>query len=107
MIEISPPVDAVLDAAGFGALPDSVTLRGGTERIVTLADRAAFDMGITFSGGGPGDHNTGVLIELADKAASGALRIRHARSYPLTEAAKAQQFSATGHASGKITLDVN
>jgi NADPH:quinone reductase-like Zn-dependent oxidoreductase len=38
---------------------------------------------------------------------AGALRIRHSRSYPLTEAAQAQKFSATGHAAGKITLDIN
>jgi NADPH:quinone reductase-like Zn-dependent oxidoreductase len=46
--QISPRVDAVLDAAGLGGLADMVTLRGGTERIVTFADPAAFDMGITF-----------------------------------------------------------
>ena len=52
-------------------------------------------------------HNTDLLTELADMAVAGALQIRHSRSYPLTEAAQAQQFSATGHAGGKITLDVN
>jgi NADPH:quinone reductase-like Zn-dependent oxidoreductase len=31
-------VDAVFDAAGKGALEDSITLRGGTDRIVTTAD---------------------------------------------------------------------
>jgi NADPH:quinone reductase-like Zn-dependent oxidoreductase len=104
---ISPRVDAVLDAAGFGVLPDSITLRGGPERIVTLADPGAFDMGITFSPGEPSDHNIGVLSELADKATAGELRIRHARSYSLTEAAQAQQVNAAGHAGGKITLEVN
>lgn len=105
--EISPRVDAVLDAAGHGALPDSVQLRGGTERIVTLADPAAFGMGITFSGGEPGDQNSEVLQELATQVASGRLRIRHARSYPLAEAARAQDDSATGHSGGKLTLDVS
>jgi hypothetical protein len=104
--QISPRVDAVLDAAGLGGLGDLVTLRGGTERIVSLADPAAFDMGITFDPGQPSGHNIGVLTELADMAVAGALRIRHSRSY-LTEAAHAQEFSATGHAGGKITLDVN
>jgi NADPH:quinone reductase-like Zn-dependent oxidoreductase len=105
--EISPRIDAVLDAAGFGGLADFITLRGGTERIVTLADPAAFEMGITFDPGQSGDHNIGVLTELAEMAVAGALRIRRSHSYPLTEAAAAQQFSATGHAGGKVTLDVS
>jgi NADPH:quinone reductase-like Zn-dependent oxidoreductase len=105
--QISSRVDAALDAAGLGGLADLVTLRGGTDRIVSLADPAAFDMGVPFDPGGPEGHNTDVLTVLADMAVAGALQIRHSRSYPLTEAAQAQQFSATGHAGGKITLDVN
>ena len=105
--QISPRVDAVLDAAGLGGLADLVTLGAGTKRILSLADPAAFEMGVTFDPGGPSGHNIGVLTELADMAVAGTLRIRHSRSYPLTEAGHAQQFSATGHAGGKITLDVN
>lgn len=104
---ISPRVDAVLDAAGLGELADLITLRGTTERIVSVADPGALEQGIPFDGGGPSGHSTGVLTELARLAVTGALQIRHSRSYPLTQAAQAQQFSATGHAGGKITLDVN
>lgn len=107
MRHISPRVDAVLDAAGLGKLADLITLRGTTERIVSVADPAALELGIPFDGGGPSGHNTGMLTELARLAVTGALQIRHSRSYPLTQAAQAQQFSATGHAGGKITLDVN
>lgn len=104
--ETTARIDAALDAAGLGGLDDLLTLRGGTDRIVSLADPAAFELGFPFDPGSPRNHNTGVLTELADLAASGALRIRHSRTYPLTEAAQAQQFSATGHAGGKITHDV-
>ena len=105
--DISPQVDAALDAAGLGGLDDLLTLRGSTDRILSLADPAAFDLGFPFDPGSPRDHNTGVLTELADLAVSGALHIRQSRHYPLTEAAQAQQFSATGHAGGKIVLDVS
>src|SRR5215212_7883389 len=44
-------VDAVFDLAGKGALEDSITLRGGTERIVTIADFGAQQLGITFARG--------------------------------------------------------
>src|SRR5216683_844726 len=36
--EISPSVDAVLDAAGKGGLPDAIALAGGPARVITLAD---------------------------------------------------------------------
>ncbi len=44
-------VDAVFDAAGKGALEDSITLRGGTDRIVTTADFRAAELGIVFAEG--------------------------------------------------------
>jgi NADPH:quinone reductase-like Zn-dependent oxidoreductase len=50
-------VDAVLDAAGKGALPVSIDLRGGTSRIITIADPAAGDLGVTFSAGTPANRN--------------------------------------------------
>lgn len=98
-------VDAVFDAAGYGALPDSVTLRGGTDRIVTIADPAAFGMGITFTTGGDRPRAE-VLHELADLVVTGPLRLTQGSSYPLAEAAEAQRESQAGHSGGKITLTV-
>lgn len=103
---ISPWVDAVLDAAGAGVLPDSVALRGSTERIVTLADPGAAEAGVVFSGGKSGDRTTGVLTDLAEQVVAGRLALRHARTYPLAEAARAQRDSETGGHSGKLTLSV-
>src|SRR3954454_442956 len=54
-------VDAVFDLAGKGALEDSIALRGGTSRIVTIADSRAQQLGVTFSGGARG----GSAISLA------------------------------------------
>jgi NADPH:quinone reductase-like Zn-dependent oxidoreductase len=51
--EISPSVDAVLDAAGKGGLPDAITLAGGPARVMTLADVHAAEMGVAFSVGTP------------------------------------------------------
>ncbi|MCP2245056.1 NADP-dependent oxidoreductase [Lentzea aerocolonigenes] len=95
-------VDAVFDAAGQGDLPVSIELRGGTDRIVTIADPQAAELGVTFSGGGGpfGDR----LAEYARLVADGELRVRVAQSLPLAEAAQAQELSATGHAQGKIVL---
>ena len=62
-------IDAVFDAAGQGALPDSIELRSGTSRIVTIADPAAFRLGVTFSG--EAAHDAGALAEVARQAADG------------------------------------
>ncbi|GAA2611835.1 zinc-binding dehydrogenase [Paractinoplanes durhamensis] len=96
-------MDAVFDAAGQGALPDSITLRGGTtDRIITIADPTAADHGVTFSSSGTPTPEA--LAELARRATIGELRITVAETYPLTEAAQAQTRSATGHTRGKLIL---
>ncbi|MDX2621806.1 MULTISPECIES: NADP-dependent oxidoreductase [Streptomyces] len=105
--ELAPEgVDAVFDAAGKGALEDSITLRGGTTRIVTTADFRARDLGIVFAEG-PQRRSAARLAELAEDAADGTLVTTLSATYPLAEAAKAQQASDAGHNRGKIVLTVD
>lgn len=98
-------VDAVFDLAGKGALPDSITLRGGTERIVTIADFSAGQLGVAFSPGG-GDHPVERLAAVARDAAAGTLTTT-VTAYPLAKAADAQQASDAGHVRGKLVLTVD
>jgi len=98
-------VDAVFDLAGKGALPDSITLRGGTERIVTIADFRAGQLGVTFSSGG-GDHPAERLAAVAQDTASGNLTVT-VTAYPLAKAADAQQASDAGHVRGKLVITVD
>ncbi|MFD9499814.1 NADP-dependent oxidoreductase [Streptomyces sp. NPDC060035] len=99
-------VDAVFDAAGKGALADSVELRGGTaDRIVTIADADAAAYGVAFSAGGgtrPGEGER--LAEYAELAAVGGLRIPVAQTFALRDAARAQELSEAGHVRGKLVL---
>jgi len=95
-------VDAVFDAAGQGALADSIALRGGTDRIITIADPAAGQFGVVFSAGGRPTAEG--LAELARLASGGTLRITVAQTFPLAEAARAQERSATGHTRGKLVV---
>ncbi|QDY80903.1 NADP-dependent oxidoreductase [Streptomyces qinzhouensis] len=96
-------VDAVLDAAGKGVLPESIELRGGTtDRIVTIADPAAADYGIPYSSSGRRDVDQ--LAAHAVLAAEGRLRIPVAEVFPLTDAGRAQYASEHGHAPGKLIL---
>ena len=97
-------VDAVFDLAGKGALVDSITLRGGTERIATIADFGAQQLGVTFARGRAGAPADG-LAAVAQDAASGKL-VTTVTAYPLDEAATAQQVSDAGHVRGKLVLTV-
>ncbi|WP_329066915.1 NADP-dependent oxidoreductase [Streptomyces sp. NBC_01429] len=99
-------VDAVFDAAGKGALPDSIELRGGTtDRIVTIADMSAGELGVVFSSGGTtAEEKRAGLAENARLAAEGALRVQVARTFSLAEAAAAQETSEDGHAGGKLVI---
>jgi hypothetical protein len=48
-------VDAALDVAGSGVLPELIELAGGPERVVTIADfGGAQEHGVTFSSGDAG-----------------------------------------------------
>jgi NADPH:quinone reductase-like Zn-dependent oxidoreductase len=97
-------VDAVFDLAGKGALEESITLRSGTERIVTIADFRAHQLGITFASG-PTPRSPERLAELAHEAAAGSL-VTTVTTYPLEQAAAAQDASDAGHARGKLALIV-
>ncbi|MFF5082793.1 NADP-dependent oxidoreductase [Actinoplanes sp. NPDC000266] len=96
-------VDAVFDAAGQGVLPESIELRGGAkDRIVTIADPSAWDLGLTFSNGD--EKSAATLAEHARRAVEGTLRVTVAETFPLAEAAAAQERSATGHVRGKLIV---
>lgn len=99
---LTPTVDAVLDAAGRGALPDSIELRGGTERVLTIADPAAAELGVEFSSGGK--PSAAELAELLDLVARGKVSAPVAKVLPYAEAARAQALVDGGHAGGKVVL---
>jgi NADPH:quinone reductase-like Zn-dependent oxidoreductase len=100
-------VDAVLDVAGKGALPDSIELRGGTARIVTIADMAAQSFGVVFSAGNSTELDTADLADLVDRAARGELTTTISATYPLADAVAAHERIENGHARGKLVLIVS
>ena len=100
-------IDAVFDAAGKGALPASIELRGGTSRIVTIADMEAQSFGVLFSAGTGATRSPHALAELARSAADGTLRVTVSATFPLEQAAEAHRISEAGHGRGKIALLVD
>ncbi|WP_371788335.1 NADP-dependent oxidoreductase [Streptomyces griseoaurantiacus] len=98
-------VDAVFDLAGKGALEDSLTLRGGPDRVVTTADFRAEQFGVHFESG-PQRRSGTRLAELARQAAAGTLVTTVGTSLPLSRAAEAHRISDAGHGRGKLVLTV-
>src|SRR6266705_4203311 len=101
--EISPSVDAVLDAAGKGELPDAISLAGGPARVMTLADEHAADLGVAFSAF-TSDRAPEALDQTMSLLARGALRLRRQRHLSLERAAEAHQLLEGGDAHEKLLL---
>ncbi|MEU4604074.1 NADP-dependent oxidoreductase [Kribbella sp. NPDC023972] len=105
--EVAPDgVDAVFDAAGQGGLQESIELRGGTDRIVTIADMNAGALGVAVSMGStatPEQVRAGLAAHL-QAVADGTLQVRIAETFALADAAKAQDLSESGHAQGKVVV---
>ena len=105
--ELAPgSVDAVFDAAGSGVLPGSIEIAGGPSRVLTIADAAAFGLGVTFSVGSESEQTPDVLQKVADLALSGVLSVPPARHFALADASAAQVALAAGGFRGKTLLDV-
>jgi NADPH:quinone reductase-like Zn-dependent oxidoreductase len=99
-------IDAVYDTAGQGGIDESIELRGGTDRIITIADMQAGARGIAVSTGSSStpEEIRAALAKQLQAAADGKLRVRIADAFALADAAKAQELSESGHAPGKVVV---
>ena len=80
-------VDAALDVAGSGVLPELIELAGGPEHVVTVADfGGAQEHGVTFSGGDAG-RAIHALAEIGELIESGRFSLPVAQTFPLGEIA--------------------
>ena len=99
-------VDAALDVAGSGVLPELIELAGGPEHVVTIADFAgAQEHGVRFSSGDAG-RAVHALAEIGELIESGRFSLPVARTFPLAEIAQAHRVGEDGHVRGKLVLVV-
>ncbi|WP_255946770.1 NADP-dependent oxidoreductase [Streptomyces odontomachi] len=97
-------VDAALDVAGSGVLPELIELAGGPEQVVTITDFAgAQEHGVTFSRGDTG-RAVHALAEIGELIEAGRFSLPVARTFPLAEIAQAHRLSEDGHVRGKLVL---
>ncbi|WP_424636997.1 NADP-dependent oxidoreductase [Embleya sp. AB8] len=97
-------VDAALDLAGSGVLRELVELTGDPQKVISIADLAAPEFGVRFSG--VAGSVPAALAEAADLISRGRLHIPVEKSYPLAEAAAAHIDSRAGHARGRRVVIV-
>ncbi|WP_433664470.1 NADP-dependent oxidoreductase [Nocardia sp. CA-128927] len=97
-------VDAALDLAGSGVIRELIELTGDPQKVVSIADLGAPELGVRFSGvaGSVPD----ALAEAAGLIAQGKLHIPVEKSYPLAEAAAAHIDSHAGHTRGRRVMVV-
>ncbi len=99
-------VDAALDVAGSGVLPELIELAGGPEHVVTLADFAgAKQHGVRFSSGDTG-RAVHALTEIGELIESGRFSLPVAQTFPLAGVAAAHRAIEDGHVRGKLVLVV-
>ncbi len=97
-------VDVVLDYVGGEALALSPQLSRSTDRIVSVVDAATvLGFGGIYAFVRP---DASGLASLADLVDAGALRIELAATFPLAEAAAAQQLVEQGHVRGKVAISI-
>jgi NADPH:quinone reductase-like Zn-dependent oxidoreductase len=105
VLALSPDgVDAALDLVGGDALAVSPRLVRRAGRIVSVIDADTVKrLGGRYVFVRPEPRMLGDISRLVDE---GVLRVTIARTFPLAEAAAAQELSQTGHGRGKIVITV-
>jgi len=96
--------DLAFDVAGFGAVPELIEITGSPDKVVTIAQYDAGELGVHVSGGGSSDPNADyALADAAELAAAGKFSLP-VTTFPLADAAEAHRQSQDGHVRGKLVL---
>ncbi|MFF3787838.1 NADP-dependent oxidoreductase [Streptomyces sp. NPDC001933] len=97
-------VDAALDLAGSGVIRELVELTGDAQKVISIADLAAPEFGVRFSG--VAGSVPEALAEAVGLISRGKLHLPVEKSYTLAEAAAAHIDSQAGHTRGRRVLVV-
>jgi len=101
-------VDAALDVAGNGVIPQLIDLVGDSKNVVTLADFAGSkEHDVRFSNGFADGHAFHSLAEIGELIEAGRFWLPVDRTFPLAEIAEAHRTSEHGHVRGRLVLVVN
>ena len=101
-------VDAAVDVAGQGSVPELVRITGDPDRVVTIADFGAPEHGVRLLHSGPGGGPDGRhgLAMAANLANAGRFRVPIHHAFPLDQGAQAHRLASAGGVRGKIVLTI-
>ncbi|MBS7809759.1 NADP-dependent oxidoreductase [Roseococcus pinisoli] len=104
--ELAPGgVDAALDLAGSGIIPELIDIVGEASRVLSVADFSAEQYGAKFSHGPPKDPER-IFANVALLCVEGLFGLRVERSFPLVQTVEALEVSARGRVTGKLVISV-
>jgi NADPH:quinone reductase-like Zn-dependent oxidoreductase len=98
-------IDAALDIAGSGIIPELIAIVGDPAHVLSVADFSAEEYGAKFSHGPPKDPER-VLADVARLHSQGLFRLRIEQGFPLARTAEAQALSAAGRVTGKLIISI-
>lgn len=102
--ELAPGgVDAALDLAGAGIIPDLVEIVGNPQDVLSIADINAPKYGARVTTA-QNEHPELALAEVARLYAEGAFRLPIERTFAFEQIAAAQELSATSRVAGKVVV---
>jgi NADPH:quinone reductase-like Zn-dependent oxidoreductase len=97
-------VDAALDLAGSGNIPELIAIVGEPSRVLSISDFSAPEHGAQFSTQ-PQEHPEHALAEAARLYSEGAFSL-HVEAFPLAQAGDAFALSIKGHVTGKLVISI-
>lgn len=97
-------VNAAVDIAGSGVIPDLIAVTGTPSRVVTIADFHALEYGVRtlFNE----KNSTPALVHTAALFIDGVFTMPVARTFALNEVAEAHELSAQGHVTGRLVINI-
>lgn len=98
-------VDAALDLAGSGVIPELIELTGDPSKVVSIADFTAGDHGAQVSA--TPVNRSAAFAEAARHFEAGRLHIPVASTFTLDEAATAHRASQAGHIAGRTVIVID
>ena len=98
-------VDAAIDIAGSGIIPELIRIVGDPSHVLSVADFSAEEYGAKFSHGPPVDPAR-LFATMAELCSAGSFTLRIDRTFPLDQAREAQELSQSGRVTGKLIVCV-
>ena len=99
-------VDAAIDVAGSGIIPELIRIVGDPAHVLSVADFSAEQYGAKFSHGPPVDPAR-LFAAMAHLCSTGAFTLRIERTFSLDQAREAQEASQSGRVTGKLVVVID